>query len=408
MILRALLAAFHKDLRLLLRDPVGLVFLTLAPMIVITVAGFSLASLYGAAPRGDDSYRLPVVDEDGGPVGRAVRDRLRHESAVAVEFVASRREALERLERREAGAALVIPADASRALADGSRSTLLLLTDPVKYLEVANVRVLVEELRHAVEEEGRRQAALKVAAAREAAEATRRNFLRVLEQARRDTEALRSRLSQARAQLEERKRAARERAETSLRAMAADQRRQAAERLARELAPIKSFLTTLGDRRQAFEDWLAALRKAAGARAGDIPPPPTPPQVPAELTELAGTDPPVLVARLFAPVEGQALPEPADFELPTIALPSAIELPEIPEMPPARTSGSLEIAEESATGAPRRLNTFDQNVPGFSVTFLLLGMLLGVSLGLLALPTAASTTRTRCTRGRMRSRKWRC
>jgi ABC-2 type transport system permease protein len=52
-------------------------------------------------------------------------------------------------------------------------------------------------------------------------------------------------------------------------------------------------------------------------------------------------------------------------------------------MPPARTSGSLEIAEESATGAPRRLNTFDQNVPGFSVTFLLLGMLLGVSLALL-------------------------
>src|SRR4029077_9842768 len=45
--------------------------------------------------------------------------------------------------------------------------------------------------------------------------------------------------------------------------------------------------------------------------------------------------------------------------------------------------GSMEIDEHSATGAPRRLNTFDQNVPGFSVTFLLLGMLLGVSLALL-------------------------
>jgi ABC-type multidrug transport system permease subunit len=383
MILRALLAAFHKDLRLLLRDRVGLVFLTLAPMIVITVAGFSLASLYGAAPRGDESYRLPVVDEDGGPVGRAVRDRLRRESAVAAEFVASRRQALERLERREAGAALVIPADASQALADGTRSTLVLLTDPVKYLEVANVRVLVEELRHAVEEEGRRQAALKVAAAREAAEAARRELLRVLEQARRDTEALRSRLDQVRARLEERKRAAREQAESALRAMTAERRRQAAERLKRELAPIQSFLTTLGDRRRAFEDWVAALRQAAGARAAEIPAPPTPPEVPAELTELAGTDPEVLVARLFGPVEGQALAESVDFELPIIALPSAIELPAIPEIPPTGTSGSLEIAEQSATGAARRLNTFDQNVPGFSVTFLLLGMLLGVSLALL-------------------------
>ncbi|MET0152581.1 MAG: ABC transporter permease [Candidatus Binatia bacterium] len=383
MILRALLAAFHKDLRLLLRDPVGLVFLTLAPMIVITVAGFSLASLYGAAPRGEESYRLPVVDEDGGPVGRAVRDRLRHEPAVAAEFVASRREAIEMLERREAGVALVIPADASGALAEGTRSTLLLLTDPVKYLEVANVRVLVEELRHALEEEGRRQAALKVAAARETGEAARREFTRVVEQARHETEALRARLEGARAQFEERKRTARERAEGSLRVLAAEHRRQVAERLARELAPVRSFLATLADRRQAFEDWFAALRKVAGQRAGDIPEPPAPPLVPAELTELASADPEVLVVRLLGPVEGQALPELADFDLPRIALPSPIELPAVPEAPPLGMSGSLDIDEQSATGAPRRLNTFDQNVPGFSVTFLLLGMLLGVSLALL-------------------------
>src|SRR5262249_43424867 len=35
------------------------------------------------------------------------------------------------------------------------------------------------------------------------------------------------------------------------------------------------------------------------------------------------------------------------------------------------------------SGGPSSINTFDQNVPGFSVTFMLLGMLLGVSLGLL-------------------------
>jgi len=58
-------------------------------------------------------------------------------------------------------------------------------------------------------------------------------------------------------------------------------------------------------------------------------------------------------------------------------------VPILPAPPSVRLPGTLEVEETSVTGAPLRLNTFDQNVPGFSVTFLLLGMLLGVSLGLL-------------------------
>ena len=46
MIYAAFRAALMKDLRLVFRDRVGLVFLTIAPMIVIAVAGLSLASLY--------------------------------------------------------------------------------------------------------------------------------------------------------------------------------------------------------------------------------------------------------------------------------------------------------------------------------------------------------------------------
>jgi ABC-type Na+ efflux pump permease subunit len=384
MTVRALLAAFHKDVRLLLRDPVGLVFLTIAPMIVITVAGFSLASLYGAAPRGEASYLLPIVDEDGGPVGRAVRDRLKQESAVDAVFVASRLEALQKLERREAGAALVIPTGASQALMEGEQATLVLLTDPVKYLEVANVRVLVEELRHALEEEARRQAATRIAAARQAGEAARREFARVAEQVRRELEALRARLKEVRGEIEERKRRAREQAERTFRAAAAQRQKDVAERLARDLAPIKSFLATLAERQRAFEDWLAALRKAAGHRAADIPAPPTPPEIPAELVQLANADPETLAARFFATAaDAPPWPEVADFQLPTVALPSPIDLPVLPEVPAIGEVGSLAIDEHSATGAPRRLNTFDQNVPGFSVTFLLLGMLLGVSLALL-------------------------
>ncbi|MGH7818811.1 MAG: ABC transporter permease, partial [Candidatus Binatia bacterium] len=212
-----LLAVLAKDFRLLLRDHVGLVFLTIAPIVVITVAGFSLASLYGADPRGATAYLLPVADEDGGSIGRAIRERLANETAVSLRPVSGRDEARRLIEARDAGVGLVIPQGTSDAVAAGRPAKLVMLTDPVKYLEIASIRNLVQELRHGLETEARRRAA----------------------------------------------------------------------------------------------------------------------------------------ARLESMVPASGLP------------------------------GEIAIEETSVTGAPRRLNTFDQNVPGFSVTFLLLGMLFGVSLGLL-------------------------
>src|SRR4029077_13745854 len=47
-------------------------------------------------------------------------------------------------------AVLVIPAGTSAALAGGSRASLRLFTDPVKFVELTNVRFLVDELRQAV------------------------------------------------------------------------------------------------------------------------------------------------------------------------------------------------------------------------------------------------------------------
>ena len=101
--LRALTAAIGKDFRLLARDRIGLVFLTVAPIVVITVAGFSLASLYGADPRGETAYVLPIADEDGGQVGRALRERLGQEEMVQLRVVGSRAEAAALVQRKEAG-----------------------------------------------------------------------------------------------------------------------------------------------------------------------------------------------------------------------------------------------------------------------------------------------------------------
>jgi ABC-2 type transport system permease protein len=44
---------------------------------------------------------------------------------------------------------------------------------------------------------------------------------------------------------------------------------------------------------------------------------------------------------------------------------------------------TVSVEEASVYGGPLSYNTFDQNVPGFSVTFLMLGTLFGVGLGLL-------------------------
>ena len=51
-----------KDLKLLLRDRTALLFLTLAPIVVIAVAGFSLANLYGADPAGLTAYEKKGFD----------------------------------------------------------------------------------------------------------------------------------------------------------------------------------------------------------------------------------------------------------------------------------------------------------------------------------------------------------
>jgi len=388
MMLRGFWAALSKDLRLVLRDRVALVFLTIAPVVVITVAGFSLASLYGADPEGGSAYVLPVVDEDGAEVGRAIRERLARAPMVQARVVESRDQALASLRRREAGAALLIPAGTTNAISDGKRASLVLLTDPVKYLEIANVRVLVEEVRHGIEEEARTRIASRLEDTRRAAEEARREIAQRIAEAERGVARLRTRLADMRAEAEKRRVTARKEAERrvdeALRAYRAARQREVAARLDQELAPIRAFVALLGERQKEFADWLAAAREKAGKLADRMPAPPEAPTVPPEVERLISTDPKALADRLFGgdapPLE---LPELPRFELPEIPDLPAIDLPPAPTLGDGVVPGTVDIEEKSVSGAPRRLNTFDQNVPGFSVTFLLLGMLLGISLSLL-------------------------
>src|SRR5258708_19897684 len=67
--LRATATVVEKELRILRRDWVGICLLILAPIVVISVAGFSLAKVYG----GDAGvHPLLLVDEDHGQAAKPI------------------------------------------------------------------------------------------------------------------------------------------------------------------------------------------------------------------------------------------------------------------------------------------------------------------------------------------------
>ena len=250
----------------------------------------------------------------------------------------------------------------------------MLYTDAVKYLERLNVRVRLLELRDAL-------ASARAETARGDASGDRERVAHDLERLRAEVVDARKRLTAAWQDAErEQQRAARAAQESitrQLKAAAADQAvraDQAARALDGQLAAVRGYLETVQARRRDFEAWIASLRELAGSRADRIPTPPAFPEPPAALTALLASPPAVPRPELPAVrlPELPALPKPPTLPLPTI---------DVPEPPPV--PGALDVEERDVSGGGATINTFDQNVPGFSVTFLLLGMLLGVSLGLL-------------------------
>ncbi len=380
-------AAVAKDLRLLVRDRAGLIFLTLAPIVVITVAGLSLASLYGENPRGTSAYVLPFVDADAGGIGRALASRLSGEAGLRLRRVGTADEARALVRGRTAGAALVIPPGTSHALKHGQPAAIELYTDPVKYLELAEVRGAIQELRHELQTRVRDRAQVRLDRARAAAVEARADFERTARRIEAEVGALPAELESARTRLARQLASVSAEAERQLHAAEALAQQRAGavrERLAAQLAPVKAFLVEVQQSQRAFDAWMAVVREKAGRFADRVPPPPAAPVVPSEVAALAERDVAQLSADLLAsdgtPPE---LPPPPRLVLPPLPDVPRVTLPPLPSIPAVRLPGALAIEETSVTGAPRRLNTFDQNVPGFSVTFLLLGMLLGVSMGLL-------------------------
>lgn len=391
--MHSLAAIVAKDLRLLRRDRPALIFILVAPIIVICVAGFSLASLYGTTPAGATAYVLPVVDEDGGELARRIEQQLvdgaTERTSVRVQRLGSRAEAERLVHDKRAGSALVIPEGTRAALAAGKPARLLLYTDPVKYLERLNVHLRVLEAMDALAAEQQARAVEELNTQRrrlrgqlDALAASAARLRAQIESAQREAQELRAQtVSAVNTEAVRLQKAVTAQIDAELSVLQARVNRAIAQRVGALREPAAAWLDSLQQSRRDFDAWFAELRRLAGRRAEDIPPPPDFPEPPPGLLEALNQPPPPVElperfeihfeppAAALPPVQS---PEPVELALPDIALPAPVAPSAIPT-----------IEELSAGGGPTTMNTFDQNVPGFSVTFLLLGMLFGVSLGLL-------------------------
>jgi len=388
--LRAIGLTIQNEARLLIKDPIVLFMLLFAPVVIITVAGYSLGALYGGV---GNSFLLPVVNHDKGEVSDGIIDALRHQRSISVELLDDSEEARRLVSHRDrTPIAIEIPAGTTDAVESGRDPHLILFVDPVRRIEVDALELRINELCRKVSGQARAAAQKRLIED----EAELRVTLRTLsgeiahEQTRFRSEAANTQAAievSIRAQIEAAaKRVADETAATIKTRQSeawSDVQRQLAEREA-ILRKIQGYLAQLQASQRAFEDWIEKLKTLAGSHASDIPPPPA---FPAPLAEAE-------LAELSKPIT----PPKLDATLPTPSPAFAIKIPKPPAMRDANLAaqlnrfeasraptlpGDLGFAERPAIeGESTVVNAFDQYVPGFGITFLLIGMMLGIALTL--------------------------
>ena len=411
--LRAVALTLGKEFRLLWRDRVGLFMLLAAPIVVIAAAGFSLADVYAGGSHNQPDQVIAVVDEDQGELGRAVVAALQNRRGIHLAAAAGRERAREFvLERRSALLGVIIPAGSTAALAQGGEAQLLLIIDPVRYQQAVRVELALAEMCRRITAQAAAQAQAHLSAQRTELTSRLNGAVSALRAANEQAQELSRAAARARVEAETRLRA-------QIATTIADARAQMRDAFAASLDQALSGVTAkingeaqrqrdaqqrlrlyfaqLESARTEFERWFAQLKELAGGNADRIPAPPQFPLPPPDLVALLHSPPP-------APVDAAALRDElaAKLNAPdarTIALPPLPPFPHLPELPPLlRLSladlhgtpvlpGSLGLAESPANAGHGAgvsgFNAFDLEVPGFAVTFLLIGMLMGLSLALI-------------------------
>jgi ABC-type multidrug transport system permease subunit len=388
--LRAIWLTIQNEARLLIKDPVVLFMLLFAPVVIITVAGYSLGALYGGA---GNTFILPVINHDKGAVSDGILDALRQQQSISIEMISDSDEARHLVSKRErTPLALEIPAGTTEAIAAGRDPQLIVYVDPVRRIEADALELRIDELCRKVGESARAEAQKRIVAADAALRANLERLSSDIEgeQSHLRAQAAKSQAALAtslHAQIESALKQASDEAAATIKARENQaQSEMQVELTAREaiLQRIKSYLDQLQQSQRAFEDWLAKLKTLAGSHASDIPPPPTFP------APIAAGD----LAELTKPLE----PPHIDTSIPTPSVALTIKIPKLAENSGDSLTANLKSQEAAQVptlpgepsfveraaieGEPTAINAFDQYVPGFGITFLLIGMMLGIALTL--------------------------
>jgi len=390
--LRAIWLTVQNEARLLVKDPIVLFMLLFAPVVIITVAGYSLGSLYGGIA---SSFRMPVVNLDHGPASDAIVEALKKEGSITLEMIDDPAQArLLVSHRARTPVAIVIPPGTSGGVAAGRQPRLILFVDPVRRIEVNALELRIDELCRKITEQARAAAQKQIEVS---GKDLREQIGRLSADITREQSDARSQFARTQAALESSIRtqtaaalkqvSAATQTEIKMREQQAwaDVQRQLSQRQA-ILLDIQNYLIQLQSSQRAFEDWLAKLKTMAGKHAAEIAPPPSFPK-PISETELSQLSKPITRPNL-----DQSLPATASIDSFSVAIPKQPELrdgnlsgdlerfqsSQAPTLP-----GDLGFVEQPATpGEAVAVNAFDQYVPGFGITFLLIGMMLGIALTL--------------------------
>ena len=390
--LRAIWLTVQNEARLLVKDPIVLFMLLLAPVVIITVAGYSLGSLYGGVA---SSFRMPVVNLDHGPASDAIVEALKKEGSITLEMIDDPAQArLLVSQRARTPVAILIPPGTSAGVAAGRQPRLILFVDPVRRIEVNALELRIDELCRKITEQARAAAQKQIEVS---GKDLREQIGRLSADIAREQSDARSQFARTQAALESSIRtqtaaalkqvSAATQTEIKMREQQAwaDVQGQLSQRQA-ILLDIQNYLIQLQSSQRAFEDWLAKLKTMAGKHAADIAPPPSFPK-PISETELSQLSKPITRPNL-----DQSLPATASIDSFSVAIPKQPELRDgnlSGDLAGFQTSqvrtlpGDLGFVEQPASpGEAVAVNAFDQYVPGFGITFLLIGMMLGIALTL--------------------------
>ena len=393
--LRAAGLIFFNEFRLVATDRVGIFMLVLAPVVIILVAGLSLGNIYGVdlAP---GAYVVPIIDEDHGAVANSIVAALERERALTLLRVDNLAEARAAVERRDrTPLAIIIPAGTTRAMETGGEAQLALYVDPVKRLEVSAIEFRLDQLcrettAHA-QDEARRKIVDQGATMQRLFEQIREQIKQVQEAANGYQRELTERREKTEASLNARVQGAINELEKQTHRAIERSTAEARSALAREAAPrrdallaVSRYLIALQASERNLDEWFVTLKTKAGSYSAEIPPPPVLPVAPSK-EQLSELSKPILLPELVSPAV-PLLPR-LIIRLPDPPLPPLVQVPAAAgtRLSPgaAALPGSLDWRERSVSGGSARSNAFDEYVPGFGITFLLIAMLMGVGMGLI-------------------------